>query len=252
MPLRYAAVLAAWSAGMLAAASQPDPAAVERGRREFVQQCGFCHGEDATGGRAPDLIRSPLLSHDENGNELGPVIRNGRAGTEMPAFPRANVQDIAAFLHQRALEALHSARVPRDYPVEKLLTGDKTRGKTFFDAHCAACHSPASDLKGVGAKYSPIDLQSRFLYPAPPRRAAAMGLETADLTLPDGRKVSGRVAHIDEFTVSVVDEEGWRRSYDRDKVKLELHDPLEGHRKLLYQYTDRNVHDVFAYLESLK
>ena len=239
------------SAWALMAAAQPDPAAVERGRKEFVQQCGFCHGEDATGGRAPDLIRSRLLSHDVNGSEIGPVIRNGRSGTEMPAFPNANVSDIAAFLHAQALAALHSSHVPRDYPLEKLLTGNAARGKTFFDANCASCHSPSGDLKGVATKYTPIDLQSRFLYPAG-RRGSGAPPETAELTLPSGQKVTGKVEHIDEFTVAIVGAEGWYRSYDRDKVKVDLHDPLEGHRNLLYKYTDQDVHDVFAYLESLK
>jgi cytochrome c oxidase cbb3-type subunit 3 len=234
------------------AATPPDPAAVERGRKDFVQQCGFCHGEDATGGRAPDLIRSPLLGHDTNGDEIGPVIRNGRPGTEMPAFPKANVSDIAAFLHAQALSALHSSHVPRDYPLEKLLTGNAARGKAFFDANCATCHSVSGDLKGIAGKYSPIDLQSRFLYPAG-RRGSSLGARpTADVTLPNGEKLSGKVAHTDEFTVAIVGPDGWYHSYDRDKVKVNLHDPLEGHRKLLYKYTGQDVHDVFAYLESLK
>ena len=55
-----------------------DPAAVARGHALFKSTCGFCHGEDATGSRAPDLVRSPLVNHDDHGNLLGPVIRNGR------------------------------------------------------------------------------------------------------------------------------------------------------------------------------
>src|SRR5438067_1255438 len=107
--------------GVLAA--QSDPKAVERGKAEFIQLCGFCHGNDATGNRAPDLIRSAMLAHDTNGDTIGPVIRNGRPEKDMPAFPKANVQDIAAYLHSQARAALNSARVPRDYPLEKLLTG---------------------------------------------------------------------------------------------------------------------------------
>src|SRR5271167_2250651 len=80
----------------------PDPAAVERGRKDFIASCGFCHGNDATGNRAPDLIRSVLVNRDENGNLIGPVIKNGRPEKEMPAFPALSAQqisDMVTFLH---------------------------------------------------------------------------------------------------------------------------------------------------------
>src|SRR5258708_16895641 len=62
-------------------------AAAERGRKEFVQSCGFCHGADATGARGPDLMRSPLVMHDVKGNLIGEVIRQGRPGKSKPARP---------------------------------------------------------------------------------------------------------------------------------------------------------------------
>jgi cytochrome c oxidase cbb3-type subunit III len=239
---------------VLAAADKPDPAAVERGRKEFVQSCGFCHGNDATGSRGPDLIRSPLVNRDEKGELIGPVIINGRPEKEMPAFPKANVADLTAFLHFRAFEALNSAHVPHDYPVEKLLTGNARAGKVFFDANCRTCHSPTGDLQGVAKKYSPIDLQSRFLYPAARQSARTGGKANTTATITDksGAKIQGTVAHDDEFTIAIIAPEGWYRSFDRAKVKVDINDPLTGHRELLYKYTDKDVHDVFAYLESLK
>src|SRR6266478_152362 len=84
-----------------ASAATPDPKAVERGRELFQQACGFCHGTDASGARGPDLIRSAMVNHDEDGNLIGPVIKNGRAEKGMPAFPysREQITDLAAFLH---------------------------------------------------------------------------------------------------------------------------------------------------------
>src|ERR1700692_3486395 len=114
----------------------PDPAAVERGRKAFVASCGFCHGNDATGNRAPDLIRSPLVNRDASGNLIGPVIKNGRLEKEMPASPALSgqqVSDMVAFLHARLREALASSHVPSDYPVEKLLTGNAEQGKSLFN-----------------------------------------------------------------------------------------------------------------------
>src|SRR5258706_390730 len=109
-------------------------ASAERGRKEFVQSCGFCHGADATGARGPDLMRSPLVAHDVKGDQIGPVIRQGRPDKGMPAVPLGDAQilDIAAFLHARAAETMRASCAPKVYPVEKLLTGNVEAGGTFF------------------------------------------------------------------------------------------------------------------------
>jgi cytochrome c oxidase cbb3-type subunit 3 len=206
-----------------------DPAVVERGHTEFKSSCGFCHGDDATGNRAPDLIRSPLVNHDENGSLLDPMIRNGRPDKGMPGFsnlPASQIADIVTFLHKQAFEALHSAHVSRDYPLAKLLTGNVALGKTYFDANCASCHSVTGDLAGIAGKYQPVDLQQRLVYPIDGDK------RTATVTLPDGRKMEGALR-------------------PRGQVQVEVHDPLAGHRALTEKYTDADIHNVFAYLESL-
>src|SRR6266403_1703727 len=143
-------------------------ASAERGRKEFVQSCGFCHGADATGARGPDLMRSPLVAHDVKGDQIGPVIRQGRPDKGMPAMPLsdAHILDIATFLHARAAEAARSAGEPKAYPVEKLLTGNAEAGKAFFNGAggCTKCHSVTGDLAGVASKHSsPIELEARML-----------------------------------------------------------------------------------------
>ena len=236
-------------AAMVCVGANPDPKAVERGKKLFESACGFCHGNDATGSRGPDLIRSPIVNRDKDGELIGPVIKNGRVDKEMPAFDYTNAQisDIAAFLKERIQAALHSASVPRDYPLEKLLTGNAAAGKTYFfgAGHCDACHSPAGDLAGVAKKYTPINLEARFLYPGGVRRSVTV-------TLPSGEKISGTLAQLDEFNVALRDGAGCYRSWPRDRVKIEIRDPLEKHRELLKQYTDADVHNLFAYLETLK
>jgi len=229
---------------------KPDPAAVERGRKDFAASCGFCHGNDATGNRAPDLIRSALVNRDESGNLIGPVIKNGRPEKEMPAFPAMSAQqvsDIVTFLHMRLREALDSARVPTDYPVAKLLTGNAAQGKTFFNGTggCAACHSPTGDLAGISKRYSAVDLQSRFLYP---RR----GQSTVTVKTKSGEQFEGRLQHLDEFDLEMTDQAGWHHSWPRNEVSYTVHDPLERHRELLKVYTDADMHNMFAYLETLK
>jgi cytochrome c oxidase cbb3-type subunit III len=226
-----------------------DAAASERGRKQFAQSCGFCHGTDATGARGPDLVRSPLVAHDVKGDQIGQVIHEGRPDKGMPAMQLSDAQvlDIAAFLHARAGEALHSASVPKGYPVDRLLTGSAEAGKAFFNGAggCNKCHSATGDLAGVAGKYSPIDLEARMLYPAGKHA-------TAVVTLPSGEHVKGEVAHADDFVLALRDEAGWYRSFQRDRVKVELQDPLAAHRELLQKLTQADVHNLFAYLETLK
>jgi cytochrome c oxidase cbb3-type subunit 3 len=229
-----------------------DTAAVERGRTQFKSSCGFCHGDDATGNRAPDLVRYELMGHDVNGDLLKPVIRNGRPDKEMPAFPTlsdATIADIIVFLHKQAYDAMHSNGIPNDYPLAKLLTGNAADGKAYFNGAggCSGCHSPTGDLAGVAKRYGPVGLQQRFLYPSFGARI------TATVTLKDGQKIEGRVVHHDEFEIAITGPDGWFRSWNISEVKaVEIHDPLTAHRALMEKYSDKNVHDLFAYLETLQ
>lgn len=252
--MRIGVVWTAVVAAGLSAAEKPAVQAVERGRQQFKASCGFCHGDDATGSRGPDLIRSPVLGHDVNGELLKPVIKEGRPDKGMPGFPTLTdrqIMDMVAFLHAQALAALHSSRVPKDYPVEKLLTGNAQAGRGYFNGAggCSGCHSPTGDLAGIANKYSPLDLQSRFLYPG---QSAGKSRSTVTVTLASGQKISGRLEHMDEFTVALRDGAGWHRSWPLDEVKAEVHDPLEAHRRLLYRYSNADIHNLFAYLESLR
>ena len=257
--LAAAAALALSVASLLGSSAhsqQPDAkqeaaAAAERGKKQFAQSCGFCHGPDATGARGPDLVRSAILAHDVKGNLIGEVIKNGRPDKGMPPLPATEDQiaDIAAFLHARAKEALQSSGVPAQYPVEKLLTGNLEKGKAFFEGAggCKNCHSPEGDLAGVAKKYSSIELEAHMLYPdfKPP---------TATVTLPNGEKISGVVSHIDDFVVSirVGDKTGWNRVFARDAVKVELNDPSTAHRELLPKLSQDDMHNLYAYISTLK
>ena len=224
-------------------------AQTERGHKQFQQACGFCHGPDATGARGPDLVRSELVAHDVNGNLIGDVIRRGRPEKGMPAMEltKEQIADIASYLHARIAESTASSRLPRSYPREKLLTGNIDAGKAYFNGvgGCANCHSPGGDLAGIAAKYSPVDLQARMLYPEGNHK-------TAVVTVASGEPLKGKIEHADDFVVALRDATGWYRSFRRDQVKVEIHDALDDHRKLLDTITPTQMHDLFAFIESLK
>jgi cytochrome c oxidase cbb3-type subunit III len=237
-------------AGNSAQAAQA--AAADRGHTIFKQNCAACHGEDATGGRGPDLIRSSLVRHDKGGDLIGPVVTGGRADKGMPSFPfsESQVADLVAFIEaQIALFDLHTRQgpYPNDIPAERLATGTVEAGKAYFygAGGCAGCHSPTGDLAGVAKKYNPPDLEVRFLYPsgAP---------TTATVTLPSGEKMEGRLLLNDGFNVAIMASDGWYRSWPASTVKIEVHDPLAAHAALLQKYTQADMHNIFTYLETLK
>jgi cytochrome c oxidase cbb3-type subunit III len=250
-------------AKFLAIGDAPDPAAVARGKTFFVATCGFCHGANANGGESgPDLIRSVLVLHDENGDKIGPVIRGGRPGKGMPAFAsitQEQISDIAAFLKSRYQAAANRA----SYQIQNINTGDPEKGKAYFNGagRCNTCHSATGDLAGIANRYSPDGLQSRFLYPRPVRSSDNPGekptgaVTKVTVTLPSGQTVSGTLDHLDDFNVALIDASGnyqsWRLG-ENSNIKVSLEDPLAAHLELLKTYTNADMHNILAYLETLK
>lgn len=236
----------------------PDPSAVERGQKLYVANCGFCHGATATGGEnGPDLVRSVLALHDEGGDEIGPVIRKGSPEKGMPAFPMTDEQivDIAAFIRSRQLAAINR----RDYEIQNVVTGDAPKGEAYFNGagKCNTCHSPAGDLKGLASKYDPVALQSRFLFPGPRRFGPSSGPPPAPVAVTvtpvTGSPAAGTLQYLDDFNVALRDASGSYHSWTRNKdLKVEVRDPLAAHEALLRKYTDDDIHNILAYLVTLK
>lgn len=224
-----------------------DPAVVERGKGNFASSCSFCHGGQATGTeQAPNLLRSPLLTDDHGGDILIPFLKVGRPTLGMPSFgtlPQEQLAEIVAFLHARLLE-VRSNRLPET----ALLVGDATAGKSYFKTTggCSTCHSETGDLAGIGRRYQPLALTTAFLTPS------SKPLKVT-VTLLNGQKVTGRMEYTDEFNISITDDAGAYRSWPRDRLKgVEVNDPLSAHKDLLLKYTDKDIHDVLAYLVTLK
>jgi cytochrome c oxidase cbb3-type subunit 3 len=234
---------------MLIGRAVPDPAAVERGQKTFSANCGFCHGSNAQGGdTGPDLVRSPLALDDERGDKIGPVILQGRTNKGMPAFhlPAEQIQDIAAFLRSR-----QQAAIDRNaYTILNVVTGDRQKGREYFNGagRCNTCHSPTGDLAGIARKYDAVTLQSRFLYPRSPQLRSKV-----TVTLASGQTFAGTLEYLDDFNVALRDTAGEYSSFTRDpRLKIDVRDPLAAHAELLGKYTDSDMHNVLAYLVTLK
>lgn len=243
------------------AASPASVEQVQAGKSLFAQQCAFCHGRDAGGGESgPDLTASSLVEQDVNGDKIGPVVRNGRPG-RMPAFGNVDEQQLlalVAFIHDRKANAKEGRR--RTVDVADLQTGNAEAGLRYFNGAggCAKCHSPSGDLAGIGSKFQGLGLLRRMLYqeqePGPSGRSSesGKGMPTVTVTVRSGETIKGKLAYRDEFTIGLIDGAGWYRSWPVTQVKFTVTDPLEAHAEQLGKYTDQDMHDVLAYLQTLR
>lgn len=245
------------------AGSKEDPAAFERGSKAFTTYCAGCHGAAGKGGPgAPSLVRSVLVLDDEKGILIAPVLREGRPDKGMPklSLSEAQISDLVAYLHVRTYAAGHRGT----YTFGDVVTGSPKLGEAYFNGagRCNTCHSASKDLAGVGKKYDPLSLQAKWLHPRDTRRGpGAAGSTkstgaavTVTVTPSSGEAVSGVLDRIDDFTVSLRDGRGQYHSFarDGDSPKVELHDPLKAHSDMLRQYTDADIHNMTAYLVTLK
>lgn len=237
-----------------------DMAAAGRGKALYSNDCYACHGPQARGGsKGPDLVRSVVVLHDRYGSALGPFLRTNHPlpnDRHLPALSENQIKDLSNFLRQQVNNTLRSGPYTK---VLNVLTGDARAGAEYFNGPggCNKCHSPTGNLAGVASKYDPATLQQRFLFP----RAAGFGRRGFASTKPvhvtvtpsNAPPVSGTLVHLDDFSVSLRDEAGNYRSWKRTPgLEVEKQDPYAAHDELLDQYTDRDIHNVVAYLETLK
>jgi cytochrome c oxidase cbb3-type subunit 3 len=228
---------------------------IQAGEGRFTSQCGFCHGRDAAGGETgPDLTRSQLVAEDVRGDKIGPLLRKGRADQGMPSFDlsAADVGAIVAFVHDQKSksEALGGGR--RSVDAADLATGNAAAGQRYFNGTggCSGCHSATGDLAGIGTRYQGLALLQRMLYPTAGRPAPARPKVT--VTLASGETATGPLASEDEFTIVVGDSAEARKTYEKSAVKYKIYDPMSAHFAQLGKYTDSDMHNVFAYLDTLK
>jgi cytochrome c oxidase cbb3-type subunit 3 len=237
-----------------AASKAYSPELVRRGSALFRQDCSFCHGRDAGGGESgPDLTRSKLVTADVDGNKIGPVVRSGRPDKGMPPFDRSDQQiaSLVAFIHTQQKKALSSGRKGsggrKGVDAADLQTGNVEAGKQYFNGAggCATCHSPTGDLAGIASRYQGLELEEQMLYPKHPKSKVTV-------TAASGQTVNGVLEYLDEFTVGLVDDTGSYRSWRTADVQYKVDSPVDAHVELFGKYTDADLHNLMAYLQTLR
>lgn len=234
-------------------AAAPDSALVEKGRDLFRKDCSFCHGRDATGGESgPDLTRSKLVAADVNGDKIGDVVRNGRPDKGMPPFDRSadQISALAAFIHAQTAKAASGPKGEggrKGVDPADLQTGNAEAGQKYFNGAggCANCHSPTGDLAGIATRFVGLQLEQQMLYPRRYKRKVTV-------TPRSGESTTGTLEYLDEFTIGLTDANGYYHSWRTRDVQYKLDDRVDAHVELFSKYTDDDIHNLMAYLQTLK
>jgi cytochrome c oxidase cbb3-type subunit 3 len=174
----------------------------------------------------------------------------------MPPFALgdADLASIVAFIHDAKTKSASNEGDRRTVEVADLQTGNADAGKTYFNGAggCAKCHLPGGDFAGLATRLQGLQLMQRMLYPAARGRSGGPSGPKVTVTLPSGQTVTGQLTFRDEFSIGLIDDGGWRRSWPMSQVKFSVDDPLEAHAAQLAKYTDADMHNVLAYLQTLR
>ena len=244
-----------------------DPAVIERGKALYGIRCAGCHGVDLRGGDqgGPNLLRSEIVLMDQKGEGIMPIVQNGRQSAGMPGMPPVplppdDILAVAEYLHSVLANAGRQGRPPlgSTSPLLNVLVGDIEAGRVYFTAKCSSCHSVTADLKGIATRVpDPKALQNLWVSGGGGR----FGSEASDkrsvrvtVTPAAGAPVEGRLVRVDDFIVTLIQDDGTRRTFRRngDEPRVDVRDPLAAHRALVPGYTDKDMHNVTAFLAVIK
>ncbi len=228
----------------------PDKDMAAKGAPLFQQNCSFCHGPAARGAEGPDLVTSELVLDDVHGDKLLPFLKAGRPAMGMPSFgsmPDDQLKDIIEFIHLQVENVANRGT----YQIKNILVGNAADGKTYVAENCMTCHKQ-SDFEHIAGKFrTPADLQRSWVWPERPGDPATS--DTATVTLPDGGALEGQLKEISDFKVTLLDSAGETHVIERQPgVNVQAHDPLVAHEKLIMTLKNDDLHNVTAYLETLK
>jgi cytochrome c oxidase cbb3-type subunit III len=236
-----------------------------RGEALYETNCASCHAADLRGApTGTSLLRSGTSLSDQHGELIGKAVADHN--------PKINLVEpdavaVAEYIHSVLATTGGQGSPPGRNPVGvqlNVLVGDAKAGEVYFAKGCANCHSVTGDLKGLATKYpDPRALQNAWVAGAAAAnpfgggRAGGGTGNPVTVTMPDGKRFEGKLVRKSDFLVILTLADGTRKSIarDGDVPKVEVKDPNEAHKKMVLALDDpenKNLHDVTAYLASLK
>jgi cytochrome c oxidase cbb3-type subunit III len=236
-----------------------DPAVVAHGKALFGVSCQGCHGQDLRGGDmgGPNLLRSQVALSDQNGELIVPIIQGSRQAMGMPNIG-LNLEDsqaVAAYVRSVVAMIGKQGAPPSEQKPPNIVVGNANDGAAYFALKCKTCHSPEGDLRGISSRITdPKALQNLWIGGGVHTVSGEEPGATVSVTLPSGETMQGPLVRIDDFLVTMKLSDGTSRTFRRngDIPKVVVHDPLKIHKALLPLYTDKDMHNVTAYLVTLK
>jgi cytochrome c oxidase cbb3-type subunit 3 len=236
-----------------------DPAVVSHGKALYAVSCQGCHGPDLRGGDmgGPNLLRSQVALTDVDGESIVPIIEGARQSMGMPKIP-LNPEDakaVAAYVRSVVATIGRAGTPPSEQQPVNIVVGNASDGAAYFGKTCGGCHSAEGDLRGVASRVtSPKALQNLWVMGGVRGQKDDRTTATVAVTLPSGESVQGQLVRIDDFLVTLKLSDGAFRTFTRkgESPKIVIKDPLKAHKDLLPQYTDKDIHDLTAYLVTLK
>jgi cytochrome c oxidase cbb3-type subunit 3 len=236
-----------------------DPAVIARGKTLYGISCQGCHGKDLRGGDmgGPNLLRSNVALTDLNGEKIVPVIQGSRQAMGMPRIPLSldDSSAVAAYVRSVIVTIGRAGKPPSEVRPVNIVVGNASDGSAYFTSTCAKCHSPQGDLRGIGSKLPNAKaLQNAWVTGGAAGKHGDLPESAATITTPSGQSVKGSLVRIDDFIVTIRLSDDTIRTFARngDSPKVVIVDPLQAHKNLLPTYTDKQIHDVTAYLVTLK
>lgn len=265
--LAWAVISTGHAAELLQPAAPQDAALVLQGDPLYQQLCGACHGGNGSGGPggAANLLQSPIAMAADGGRTLHAFLQVGRPDKGMPPMTVTEAESAAIAARLLSFRPVVAAAntAPGQDPV---LVGDTAVGKAFFNGpvgKCNTCHavvsgqaSSASNLANVASRYKDAKtLQNNMLLNRSFFWSPALGQDiTAIVTFRDGRTERGFLTSVSDFKVIIRDAQGQQTTIARSKGEphVELQDRLQHHLDLLEVYRDADIHNLTAYLATLK
>jgi cytochrome c oxidase cbb3-type subunit III len=221
---------------------------IDDGGRVFRNTCANCHGPDGDEVAGIDLGRG-VFRRAKTDQDLIQIIRNGIAGTAMPAtnFPEAQAAQVVAYLRSLAATKRSASGL-----------GVVDRGRAVFEGKgaCATCHRiDASgarlgpDLSNIGQLRRAVELEASIVSPEAEILATN---RTYRVVSRDGVTTTGRLLNLDSFTVQMLDSKEQLRSFEKSRLRdygFVDQSPMPSYRDKL---SAQELTDLVSYLVSLK